>query len=122
MAINENDLEKLLEGIDFKNLTAEQITGQDGLLKLLSKKIIEKAMGSEMDQHLGYAKHDASGRNNGNSRNGKSKKTLLTDHRVIWRSMSPGTGTASSSRRLSRNISGGSKASTTRSFPCTGGG
>ena len=77
--MNEQDIEKLLEGIDFKNLTAEQISGEDGLLKLLTKRIIQKAMNTEMDHHLGYEKHDSIGRNSGNSRNGKSKKTLTTE-------------------------------------------
>jgi len=77
--MNEEDVDKLLEGIDFRNLTAEQITGEGGLLKLLTKRIIQKAMSSEMDQHLGYKKHDPTGRNSGNSRNGKSKKFLITD-------------------------------------------
>ena len=52
--MKEEELEKLLEGIDFKNLSAEQITGNEGLLKLLTKKIVEKAMSAEMDHHLGY--------------------------------------------------------------------
>lgn len=51
MAIGEKELEKLLNSIDFKNLTPKQITGENGLLKLFNKKIIERAMGSEMDQH-----------------------------------------------------------------------
>jgi putative transposase len=79
IAMNEQDLEKMLESIDFKNLTAEQITGENGLLKLLTKRIIQKAMTSEIDDHLGYTKHDPEGRNSGNSRNGKSKKTIITD-------------------------------------------
>jgi putative transposase len=32
----------------------------------------------EMDEHLGYGKHEAAGGNGGNSRNGKRSKTLLT--------------------------------------------
>lgn len=79
MATKEEELEKLLEGIDFKNLTAEQITGKEGLLKLLTKKIVEKAMSAEMDHHLGYSKHSPAGKNSGNSRNGKSKKTIITE-------------------------------------------
>ena len=59
MATKEEELEKLLRSIDFKNLTAEQITGKDGLLKLLTKKIIEKSMSAEMD--LGYSKHNPAG-------------------------------------------------------------
>ena len=79
MASNEEELEKLLGSIDFKKLTSEQITGEGGIIKQLTKRIIEKAMNSEMDQHLGYTKHDPAGHNSGNSRNGKSKKTILTD-------------------------------------------
>jgi hypothetical protein len=44
MATKEEELEKLLDNIDFKNLTAEQITCKDGLLKILAGRIIEKAM------------------------------------------------------------------------------
>jgi len=83
MATKEEELEKLLEGIDFTNLTAEQITGENGLLKHLTKRIIEKAMSSEMDQHLGYAKSDPAGKNSGNSRNGKSKKAIITDQGTV---------------------------------------
>lgn len=83
MATKEEELEKLLESIDFKNLTAEQITGKDGLLKLLTKKIIEKSMAAEMDQHLGYSKHNPAGKNSVISRNGKSKKTLITDQGTV---------------------------------------
>jgi len=39
----------------------------------------EKAMSVEMDEHLGYAKHDPAGLNTGHSRNGKSKKCIITD-------------------------------------------
>ena len=38
MAIDEKELEKLLNSIDFKNLTPEQITGENGLLKLFKKR------------------------------------------------------------------------------------
>jgi len=83
MAKKEEELEKLLDGIDFKNLTAEQITGKDGLIKLLTKKIVEKAMSAEMDQHLGYSKHDPAGKNSGNSRNGKSRKSIITEQGTV---------------------------------------
>jgi len=65
MAIDEKELEKLLNSIGFKNPTPKQITGENGLLKLFNKKIIERAMGSEMDQYLGYVKHNPAGRNSG---------------------------------------------------------
>jgi transposase-like protein len=55
------------------------LTGPDGLLKSLTKTVIETALDEEMSEHLGYDKHEPVGRNRGNSRNGKRSKTLLTD-------------------------------------------
>ena len=51
---------------------------KDGLLKQLTKRLVEKALTSEMDDHLGY---DRYGRNDSdNSRNGISQKSLVTDN------------------------------------------
>jgi putative transposase len=55
------------------------LTGPDGLLKALTKTVIEAALDEEMAEHLGYDKHAPEGRNRGNSRNGKRSKTVLTD-------------------------------------------
>ena len=55
------------------------MTGPDGLLKALTKTVIETALEEEMSEHLGYDKHEPVGRNRGNSRNGKRAKTVLTD-------------------------------------------
>lgn len=80
MAIDKDELiEKLLEDVDFSKLTPEQITGESGLLKQLTKRIVEKAMNAEMKDHLGYEKNNPVGKNTGNSRNGTSKKTILTE-------------------------------------------
>ena len=46
------------------------------LLSDLKKSLLEKALDAEMDHHLGYRKHETSGRGSGNSRNGKSRKTV----------------------------------------------
>ena len=46
----------------------------------LRKAVIEKALNIEMDEHLGYSKNSAAGKNTGNSRNGFSKKTIKGDH------------------------------------------
>lgn len=54
----------------------EDLIGESGLLKQLTKALIERAMKTEMTAHLGYEKHDPAGKKNGNSRNGKSKKTI----------------------------------------------
>jgi putative transposase len=56
-----------------------QLLGRGGILQQLTKRFLEAALEAEMDEHLGYDKHDAAGRNRGNSRNGKRGKTLLTE-------------------------------------------
>src|SRR5260370_14992619 len=56
-----------------------KLTGQGGLLGQLTKMIVEGALEGEMDDHLGYGKHDPAGRDGGNSRNGHRDKTVLTD-------------------------------------------
>ena len=62
---------------DYKD--PEEITGSEGLLKHLTKAILERALASELTHELGYEKHSRSGVA-GNSRNGSSRKTLKTDH------------------------------------------
>src|SRR5580693_5768329 len=57
----------------------EDLTGEDGLFKQLKKALIERALGAELTEHLGYEKGDPAGRGKGNSRNGTSSKTLLTE-------------------------------------------
>jgi transposase-like protein len=56
-----------------------QLLGRGGILQQLTKRFLEAALEAEMDEHLGYYKHDAAGRNGGNSRNGRRAKTLLTE-------------------------------------------
>src|SRR6201993_4159048 len=56
-----------------------KLTGEGGLLGKLTKMVIEGALEGELDDHLGYAKHDPVGRDGGNSRNGRRGKTVLTD-------------------------------------------
>jgi transposase-like protein len=55
------------------------ITGPDGLLKLLTKTVLETALEEELTAHLGYDKHDPSGRDGGNSRNGTRAKTVISE-------------------------------------------
>src|SRR5215475_2986151 len=57
----------------------EDLTGEDGLFKQLKKALIERALGAELTEHLGYEKGDPAGRGSGNSRNGASSKTLLSE-------------------------------------------
>ena len=56
------------------------VTGPEGLLKTLTKTVIETALEEEMVDHLGYDKHAVEGRNLGNSRNGLRSKTVVTDN------------------------------------------
>jgi putative transposase len=55
------------------------LTGPDGLLKQLTKTVLETALGEEMTEHLGYEKHDPAGAGTGNVRNGSRSKTVLTE-------------------------------------------
>jgi putative transposase len=54
----------------------EDLIGENGLLKQLTKQLLERAMAAEMTEHVGYDKHDTAGNNSGSSRNGKSAKTI----------------------------------------------
>jgi putative transposase len=54
----------------------EDLIGENGLLKQLTKQLLERAMAAEMTEHVGYEKHDVAGNNSGNSRNGKTAKTI----------------------------------------------
>lgn len=67
----ESALDELLIG-----KTTEEIVGPNGLLKQLTKALVERAMNAELSQHLGYEKHAAEGRGSGNNRNGTSRKKV----------------------------------------------
>jgi transposase-like protein len=56
------------------------LTGPGGLLKQLTKMVVEAALDEEMSEHLGYDKGAPEARNRGNSRNGKRSKTVVTDN------------------------------------------
>ena len=55
-----------------------RLTGESGLLGKLTKMVVEGALEGELDDHLGYDKHDPAGRDSGNSRNGHRAKTVIT--------------------------------------------
>ena len=56
-----------------------ELVGPGGLLSGLTRTVLETALEAEMSEHLGYDKHDAAGRDGGNSRNGTRSKTVLTE-------------------------------------------
>jgi putative transposase len=72
MEIKKEVLDELIK--DYKK--PEDLIGETGLLKQLTKALLERALGAELTQHLGYEKHDPDGYNSGNSRNGTSAKTV----------------------------------------------
>jgi transposase-like protein len=75
-ASDEQLLEQLTERARSEGLA---LTGEGGLLAQLTKRIVESAAEGELDDHLGYGKHDPAGRDGGNSRNGTRAKTVQTE-------------------------------------------
>jgi len=75
MALDRDLIDKLLEGYQ----KPEDLIGENGLLKQLTKALVERAMSAELTHQLGYEKNDPNGRATGNSRNGTSKKTIKGD-------------------------------------------
>jgi putative transposase len=55
------------------------LTGPDGLLRQLTKTVLETALNEEMTEHLGHEKHGQSVEGSGNIRNGTRAKTVLTE-------------------------------------------
>jgi putative transposase len=72
MPITPELLDELLK--DYKS--PDDMFGDDGLLQQLTKAVVERALQGELTHHLGYEKHAPEGKNSGNSRNGKSSKTI----------------------------------------------
>lgn len=68
--------DELLDDLMKNYKKPEDLIGENGLLKQLTKALVERAMKAEMTAHLGYEQNDPAGKNSGNSRNGKSKKTI----------------------------------------------
>ena len=75
MAIDLKLIDQLLA--DYKK--PEDIIGENGLLKQLTKAVLERALSAELTEHVGYEKHDPAGNNSGNSRNVTSRKSLKGD-------------------------------------------
>lgn len=78
--MNDKDLEQLKAHVTklAKSLKSEADLGD--LTQQLMKMTVEAALGAELDEHLGYDKHDPAGRGSGNSRNGTTSKRLKGQH------------------------------------------
>lgn len=70
---------EILDQLLADGLKPEDLTAEDGLFRRLKKALLERALGAELTHHVGYEKGDPAGRGTGNSRNGTSRKTLLTE-------------------------------------------
>jgi putative transposase len=77
--IRDKVIEELLQGYS----RPEDLLGEDGLFKRLKKRLLERALGAELTEHLGYEKGDPAGQGTGNSRNGYSSKTVVGDDGAI---------------------------------------
>jgi putative transposase len=73
--MTKDETDKLLDEL-LKGKKPEEILGDEGLLKDLTKRLVERALEGEMTDHLGYDRHAPSGHNSGNSRNGKTSKRV----------------------------------------------
>jgi len=74
MSIDKDLIDKLLENYE----KPEDVIGENGLLKQLTKALVERAMEAELTNHVGYAKHER-GNSSENKRNGNSRKKLQGD-------------------------------------------
>ncbi len=70
--------DEMIDELLVNTKTSEDLFGKEGLLKNLTKRLMERLLEAEMTNHLGYMKHAIEGNNTGNSRNGKTKKTVKT--------------------------------------------
>jgi putative transposase len=86
------------------------LTGQDGLLKQLTKTVLETALTQELTEHLGHEKNGQPDPDTGDVRNGTRPKAVLTSQPGTCRSTSRGTGPGRSPLRSSASGSGGSSA------------
>src|SRR5664279_2266093 len=74
--ISNEMIDELLAGAS----TEQEIAGPGGLLAELTKRLVERAMEVEITDHLGYEPHREPPGGTGNTRNGSTSKTLITEH------------------------------------------
>jgi len=56
-------MDQILDTINFRGLTQDEVVGQGGLIKQLTGKILQRALETEMTEHLGYEKNSNVGDN-----------------------------------------------------------
>src|SRR3954467_11740087 len=78
-AIRDELIEALLQGYH----SPQDLLGEDGRFRELRRRLLERALGAELSEHLGYEKGDPAGRGSGNSRNGYSSKTMIGEDGAV---------------------------------------
>ena len=76
MTIRPELLDELLK--DYQN--PQDLFGENGIIKQLTKGMIERCLQAEMQEHLGYPKHGRKKPASANTRNGSGQKTLKSEH------------------------------------------
>ena len=76
-------IEQIVSQLDLSGMTQEELFGDNGLVRSLTSRLLNRILETEMDVHLGYKKNSNEGDNSGNSRNGYSKKTVLTQAQEV---------------------------------------
>lgn len=71
--------EKEQELVELLARECKTMADVQSLLKTLFKGTVEQMLEAELDEHLGYERYEAQGKNSGNSRNGYNKKTVQTE-------------------------------------------
>jgi hypothetical protein len=107
-------IDELLAGAQ----TAEEIAGPDGLLRQLTRRLLERALQAELTEHLGYPTGEAPPGGAGNARNGRPAKTVLTDQGPV-RIRSPRDRNGTFEPKMSASARRAGSASTRRSSRCT---
>jgi transposase-like protein len=79
MELTEEMIEQLKADLR-KARTYQDLMGEDGAIKKLIKASLEGILEAELTEHLGYDRYSPEGKNSGNSRNGKSRKSLRNDN------------------------------------------
>lgn len=76
-------IDQIIDQLDLSGMTQDELFGKHGLARYLTSRLLNKVLEAEMDIHLGYKKNSNEGDNSGNSRNGYSKKTVLTQDQKV---------------------------------------
>ena len=82
-----DDTDRMLDEL-LKGKKPNELLGEGGVLKQLTKRLVERALEGQMTTHLGYEKNSPEGKNSGNSRNRQYDETSQSR---FWRSRARGT-------------------------------